>query len=106
MNKIYKYELSITDFQFINLPRNAVILHVGEQGDAQLYLWALVVPERHIEKRVIRIVGTGHPLEDDISDETHLGTVQMSNGLVWHVFEIPGHYLGEQSHEHTSAVQA
>lgn len=84
MRTIWKYELRITDVQSVDLPGGSTPLSVGEQN-GRLVLWAVVEPEARRWPYSIRIVGTGNPFPD--ANECYLiGTVQMSNGLVWHVF--------------------
>lgn len=80
---IWKYELTITDAQFIDMPADAEILSVQMQGDT-LCLWALVQPIAELRGRVIYVVGTGNPFP--IGRVKHLGTVQQGM-FVWHVFE-------------------
>lgn len=84
---IYKYTLGELDDEVtILMPRDATLFHVGEQA-GNLTIWAGVNTEKSLVKRAIRIVGTGHPI-DDFSG--FIGTVQMLNGLVWHVFDREG----------------
>lgn len=85
--RIYKYVLEQTDKQTVETPQRAQALHVGEQN-GELCLWAAVDPSSPPMKRPVRIVGTGQEFgaELDGEDLRFLGTVQMSSGLVWHVF--------------------
>lgn len=84
--KIFKYTLAITDHQTVSLPSGYKILSVGNQRE-ELVLWALVpttnVPHVAV---LIWIHGTGNSILPGES-EKYIGTVQMGNGLVWHVFE-------------------
>ena len=96
MKTVYKYKLPLDDYVKIVMPKGAEIISVGEQ-EQELVIWA-VVDSTAIEHRnkVFRIAGTGHPLSRNLSngpDEKLLfiGTVQHSNGLVWHVFEVIPH---------------
>lgn len=57
--RIYKYELKITDGQNISLPIGAKILTVQTQGE-KVCLWALVDPKASTEFRFFEIFGTGH----------------------------------------------
>ena len=93
MEKIYKYKLEITDYQIIDLPKNAKILSVMSQPPAygevidSLYMWAGVDDDNPIEPRRIRIFGTGNPMAYEHKLK-FIGTVSMnSNSLIWHVFE-------------------
>ena len=84
--KIFKYQLSITGTQVVQMPPNAIILTVQMQGEI-LCLWALVdLPLEPLTKaRTILLYGTGHPIE---GDPRYLGTFQVAYGeLVFHVFE-------------------
>lgn len=84
MTTIHKYSLEITDTQVIQTPHFPHPLSVQEQG-GRLVLWAAVDTSRPMFPMTIRIVGTGNPFGDS-SSCVHIGTVQMPNGLVWHVF--------------------
>ena len=88
--KIYKYKLEITDEQVIPFPVDqiAIPLSVAEQR-GELVLWAFVSTHSDMissNELYVRIIGTGNPITDEINLNTFVGTVVMSNGLVWHVF--------------------
>ena len=85
MRVIYKYELSITDKQTIDLPDGSHILKFGEQ-DGQIVMWVDQDDFNEIVTIEFNIVGTGQELSTDGMDIWH-GTIQMSNGLVWHIYE-------------------
>lgn len=72
---------------------DSVILHVGEQ-DESLMVWAEMDPTKPVKRPIkVAITGTGH---EDIPSTSfnsdifylHVGSVQMSIGLVWHVYLI------------------
>lgn len=87
MKKIFKYSIAVTDQQEVSLDHNAKILTVQMQNET-LCLWAIVdeLSEKK-RKRIIRIVGTGHPFEDEHLCK-YITTFQMENGkLIFHVFE-------------------
>lgn len=88
MITIWKYPLALTLAQTLTLPKEARILHVGEQAQ-RLTLWVQVDDLLPHEDRVFIIVGTGHevPGQTPAYPLRHLGTVQMADGFVWHVFE-------------------
>lgn len=82
---IHKFILAITDEQMVEVgDRYARALSVGEQ-DGQLVLWAAVDPSHASDAGVliIRIYGTGNPHS---LRGRFIGTVQMTDGLVWHIF--------------------
>jgi hypothetical protein len=86
MMTIWKFPLTTTDEQVVQMPRNAVILSAQVQGQ-DICLWAMVNPESPKEGRHIRIVGTGHPFPEGRYCK-FIGTVQLEGGsLVFHVFE-------------------
>lgn len=89
MRTIWKYELSATTEQDIEMPEASDILHVGVQGGLggeKLCLWALVYPDARKVKRRVYVFGTGHPFKTD-GPVDHIGTAMMHGGaLVWHVF--------------------
>lgn len=85
--RILKYTLEITDYQDVTIP-HGIILSVAEQAGA-LCMWALVEPEGRERTHCIRIFGTGGPVHRSEAElGRFIGTVPMSNGLVWHVFEL------------------
>lgn len=88
MKSIYKYPVKMVGDQLIKIPVGAEILHVDLQFEG-IYMWALCDPSGELEERKIVIIGTGHPIPNQVVDKLHhLGTVPMSGGsLIWHIFE-------------------
>ncbi len=88
MKTIHKFRLQTTPQQLVNMPDDAVILHVGYDPNGLLALWAFVDTDRNMFSRDIRIFGTGHEVEDGLE---YLGTVNASTvnagPFMWHVFE-------------------
>ena len=84
MKTIHKYALKPQGAQKVKMPEGAQILHAGEQ-EGSLFIWARVNTEHKPENRKIEVYGTGHEVNE--FDLEHISTVQMSNGLVFHVFE-------------------
>lgn len=85
MRQVWKYVLEVTDEQLIEMPQGAQILSVAVQNGSPM-LWALVNPVAPFEDRIVRTIGTGHPVEDVLG--RFLGTYQLHGGaLVFHVFE-------------------
>jgi hypothetical protein len=83
---VYKYPLRLADAQAVQLPKGARILTAQFQGE-QLCLWAMVDTDQdEMQKREIRIHGTGHPISN-VDALRYIGTVQQFGGsLIWHVF--------------------
>lgn len=86
---IYKYPLIKANGGRLELPYRHVVLHAGEQN-GELMLWAMVddqldfsLPETTTIG--VSVIGTGRELFP-IDAEDYFSTVQMSNGLVWHIF--------------------
>lgn len=61
------------------------ILKVGEQN-GELVIWIMVDDEGETETLNVYIVGTGHKVPGELTGFDFFDTVQMQNGLVWHVF--------------------
>lgn len=89
MSTIYKYQLTGTNT--LNLGEGYKFLHVGEQN-GEVYLWAAVDPMAEPLSVTFVIVGTGQNIP---ADYPHIGTVQMNNGLVWHIFHTKNAITGE-----------
>jgi hypothetical protein len=83
--RIWKWTLTITDLQSLEMPHGAKIITVQVQhGEPQL--WALCDENAEKEKRNIAIYGTGNPVPD--VPGTYIGTFQVRDGLlVFHVFD-------------------
>lgn len=85
MRKIYKYDLPVMDVAEVSLPAGAEILKIEAQR-GMACLWALIDDLQRPEKRTFLIVGTGNPVPDEATKETHVATFQQGP-FVWHVFE-------------------
>lgn len=85
MQRIFKYPLQITDVQSIAIPRAAKFLHVGDNPEGMLCLWALVDDSNPLVNTEICIVGTGNYFPDAAQWPNYIGTAVM-RPLVWHVF--------------------
>lgn len=83
---IWKFSLDATDT--VKIPITHRIISVGEQ-DGHITLWAIVDPGSRIIDKTFLVVGTGDRgwRMDGIMQRNFVGTVQMEDGLVWHVFE-------------------
>lgn len=82
---IWKYPLTMSSKQIVELPACSTILSVQLQENV-LQLWALVEPnyKHYLEKRHITIYATGEEMPDNCG--TYLTTFQVLS-LVFHVFE-------------------
>lgn len=87
MKTIHKYPLRPSDSTLLSIPEGAQVLCVQVQHD-QPYIWVLVESDRHPESRLFRMVGTGHPMPEEVKE--YIGSFQLLGGnLVFHLFEIP-----------------
>lgn len=86
-NRIFKYELSISDTQVVTVPVGYKVLSVQTQNGVPC-MWCLVDKEEPTtEGLLIRMHGTGHPVEDAEHLE-FIATFQIGGGsLVYHVFK-------------------
>lgn len=87
MKTVWKFQLELTDRQFVSTPVGATPLSMQMQNGF-LCLWAEVESDnpQQANELEIAICGTGHSLP---AYQRFLGTVQMQQGaLVWHVFQL------------------
>lgn len=88
MKTIYKYPIQIEDYLNIEMPKDAQILSIQTQN-GELQMWALVDNKSPLVERKFKLVGTGHPIGEDLSTLSYLGTFQLLNyRIVFHLFEI------------------
>lgn len=87
-NTIWKFELEVTDNQFISIPKNAEILSIQTQNNSPC-IWAFVDPKEEKEERCFEMFGTGSEIHGDMGIyRKFIGTFQINEGsLVFHVFE-------------------
>ena len=86
MQTIYKYEMPVTNYFEIELPKNARILRAGSQRYGNVF-WALVDTEKPTETRKFWRVGTGYKMNNVGNVLTFIDTWQ-NGDLVWHLFEV------------------
>lgn len=84
MQAIYKYQLTGSGVNEIEMPTGARILSAQFQGK-NVCLWALVSVQNKKEVRKFDVIGTGWELEE-INLRKYIATVQ-EDGYVWHIFE-------------------
>lgn len=88
MKTIHKFPLQVADSQEMKMPKDSTILTVQVQNGTPC-LWALVDTDKEAEERFIRIIGTGHPVPENVL--RYIGTFQVLEGtFVGHVFEVKG----------------
>lgn len=88
MKSIFKYELPINGISKVIMPEGAKILKISQQGIG-VYIWALIDTEAFHHEYRFRIIGTGHPIEEEESSLEFVETFMMNGGqLVFHVFKM------------------
>jgi hypothetical protein len=82
---IWKFELHPWS-NAIDMPQGAKILSVGVQGSA-IVMWALCDIEATMAPRLVSATPTGVSLPRAYHGATFVGTAQMADGLVFHVWD-------------------
>ena len=87
MEKIYKYELEITNLQSVSMPIGANVISANVQN-GKLCIWALVDTRNSDKNKSIAVAGTGYEIDFTVSDYDFyfVDTVMMSDILVLHVY--------------------
>jgi hypothetical protein len=84
MRTVYKYGLN-PGYNSFSVPYDSKIVHVDEQY-GQLYAWIEVNSDQVPGYlRQFNVYGTGHYITN--VGDTHIASVVMTSGLVWHVYE-------------------
>ncbi len=85
MITVWKFPLSYLDRFSLEVPLGAEFIHFGMQTVPTV--WALVNSDNSIQRRSLRMAGTGHELPAG-HDYYHIGScIDTNTGLVWHLFE-------------------
>jgi len=84
MIAIWKFPITITENQIVPMPIGARILTVQVQGGKPC-LWAVVDTEARQVPRLVLTMATGEDL-DPAWKRVYIGTYQLPNGEVYHVF--------------------
>ena len=82
---VWRYDVAPLTTQHIQMPTGAQVLKVAEHPRGEISLWVLVDAHAGRETREFTVAGTGWEIVAD--DPSHLGSVVMSDGLVFHIFE-------------------
>lgn len=87
MKTIWKYPVKATDRFEVMMPPGAKFLSVQIQDGLPQMWWMIDDEMPAVVTRVLRIIGTGHPIRQ-VNRLTFYATFQMQNGeLVFHLFE-------------------
>jgi hypothetical protein len=88
MKTVWKFPLTITDKQTVEIPEHFTPLSVHVQED-EIFMWAEVFTTNPKVQATINMYGTGHELPE--YPGRFLGTVLTHGGkLVWHVYSERG----------------
>lgn len=71
----------------LTLPRESIILTCKSQNN-RACMWAIVNEDNESITRYFMIVGTGHNFDYHPLNWIYIGTDQIYDALVWHLFEI------------------
>lgn len=87
---IWKYPLTLTDIQIVELPEGFEILDVQIQRAAP-HMWVLVDPSQPLVSVDFEVYGTGHPIHYGMgTSKEYVGTWTDSGNYVWHLFKNTG----------------
>jgi hypothetical protein len=82
---IWKFELRPWSL-FIEAPKGATILSAGTQK-GEVVVWARCNPDAPKVSRLVAALPTGTPIPPACEGAEFVATVQMDDGLVFHVFD-------------------
>lgn len=82
--KILKFKLTKASRQFVKMPEKSEIMDIQLQ-EGEFVMWALCPVDNPEIKVQINIYGTGWDVNENMSKNEYLATVQ-SGGFVWHFF--------------------
>lgn len=85
MKTVWKYSFNGTSAQRFWMPSGATVLSL-QVARGFTCMWALVNSEAPLVVREFRVYGTGHQISED--SLTFVGTFQVNEVLVFHVFEV------------------
>lgn len=84
---IWKWTIPVTDEWEVEMPVGAQVIAADAETMDRIDLWAIVDPDADTETRHFIIHGTGHPLHEDATKDTHVATTRIGP-LAWHVFDV------------------
>lgn len=85
--QIWKFVLNDIGINIIEMPALEVEVLSAQLQDGKICLWAKVYPESSRGRFKFEVVGTGWMMDSEKKRE-YIDTVQLPNGLVFHVFEL------------------
>lgn len=92
MKAVFKFPLPVTDVAVVEMPVSAQVLTVQTQR-GQPCIWAMCDEDGVYERRVFRVLGTGHSIPDKYLEKLrYVSTFQLNGGdYIFHVFEQVDH---------------
>ena len=89
MYVIYKYPIPPVTKFYINIPLDAKVLSVQAQIQSDRpQVWVLLNPDLPKQERHFICLATGQETENINNFTKFIGTFQLTNGLVFHLFEL------------------
>lgn len=87
--RIYRYTVPVDD-KVHAITMQGPVLHVGSRLRATVEFWAEYDDTRPSVTKHFTVVGTGQPLDGDITGYFYIGTAYDGgyHNLVWHLLEI------------------
>ena len=87
---IHKYALRREGYQVVEVAGYLNVLDVQVQR-GELVMWcARFSPATEVTRIGVSLIGTGHPIPENVSARRYFRTVQDLHELVWHVFIAEG----------------
>lgn len=88
MLKVYKYSIPVAEYFTLDLPEDSKILTIQSQhGEPQI--WVLVNINNPLKEYKFCLVGTGHPIQEEMENLIYIGTFQLlDGGFIGHLFEV------------------
>ena len=89
--RVLRFQFDVADLVELRMNEGARLLRVQAVGVHQIEMWALVDESGYLARRQLRIVGTGHRV-NEMDTEKFVGTTisgpTQATRLVWHVFDL------------------
>lgn len=84
MKTVHKFAV-VDGSLIVDLPASAKVVRVAVQGGLLCAWFELDPAAKKDTHRVFRVVGTGHPIDDE---EIHVGSCE-DGPFIWHLYEMP-----------------
>ena len=88
MHAIHRYVVPIGQPMKLTLSGNPLAVVSRRYGELDFWAEAEVDNMDPVADRLFMVVGTGHPLPENLAPRWYWGTAVDQNDLVWHLIEI------------------